>query len=142
MSNYLRLNILADVHWESKIDRVLNELSSFGYRQTFESKDYGAGLKGITVLFICQDVALNLKRRIRLSKKEMKLYMDIMLDLEAMKSASPEERKREVAQRLFNEVPEILGGYKIVDFNRDAFVADLRMWIDGIGWRQQGIRDK
>ncbi len=132
----MRFNILSDAHWESKIDQVLNELSDFGFRRHFESKKYGSGLLGLTVVFMCQDPALNLKRRLRHSKKESKVYMDIMLDLPAMKTGELDARKREVAQRLFDEVPVVLSGYKIPDFDKDAFVADLRVWIDRIGWRK------
>ncbi len=131
----MRFNILADSHWESNLEKVLNELSDFGFRRHFEALNYGAGLHGLTVVFMCQDPAMNLKRRLKLSKKESKLYMDIMLDLPTMKAALPEERKRMVAQRLFDEVPEVLSGYKIPDFNKEAFAADLREWIDEIGWR-------
>jgi hypothetical protein len=90
---------------------------------------------GVTVVFMCLDKELGLKKRIKLVKSEKKLYMDIMLDLPTMKSATPEARRREVAQRLYDEVPEVLAKYKIPDFNRDAFVADFRAWIDGTGWR-------
>lgn len=131
----MRLNILADSHWESNLDKVLNDISDFGFRRHFEALNYGAGLLGVTVVFMCQDPALNLKRRIRHSKKESKLYMDIMLDLSVMKAATPEARKHEVAQRLFDEVPEVLSRYKIPDFNQDAFVTDLRSWIESIGWK-------
>ncbi len=131
----MRLGILADVDWQSKIDRTVLELADFKFRQHFEPLDYGEGLAGLTVIFMCRDPAHNFKRRLKLSKKERSLYMDIMLDLESMKSATPEARKREVAQRLFDEVPEVLSGYKITNFNRDAFVADLQAWINSTGWR-------
>jgi vacuolar-type H+-ATPase subunit F/Vma7 len=131
----MRLNILADSHWESNLDKVLNDLSNFEFRRHFEALNYGAGLHGVTVVFMCQDPALNLKRRIRHSKKESKLYMDIMLDLPTMKAASPEERKRLVAQRLFDEVPEVLSGYKIPDFDKEAFNAEFRAWVENIAWK-------
>jgi hypothetical protein len=85
---------------------------------------------------MCQDPALNLKRRLRHSKKESKIYMDIMLDLPAMRNATSDSRKQEVAQRIFDEVPEVLGRFKIPDFDREEFVADLREWINGTGWRK------
>ena len=131
----MRLNILADSHWESNLDKVLNDLSDFEFRRHFAALDYGAGLLGVTVVFMCQDPALNLKRRIRHAKKESKLYMDIMLDLPTMKAASPEERKQIVAQRLFDEVPEVLSGYKIPDFDKESFIAEFRAWIESTAWK-------
>ena len=104
-------------------------------RQHFLPKVYGAGLNWIVVVLMCQDPELNLKRRIRHAKKESTLYMDIMLDLPTMKATSPEERKRIVAQRLFDEVPEVLSGYRIPDFDKDSFASDLRFWITSNGWK-------
>lgn len=131
----MELFISSDTHWESRVDQVLNELTDHELRQYFEGRDYGSGLAGVSVIFMCRDPSYNFKRRIKLSKKEKNLYLDIMLDLPTMKAATPEERKRVVAQRLYDEVPEVLSGYKIPDFNKDAFVADLRGRIDRIGWR-------
>lgn len=131
----MRLNILSDSHWEARLGPILNELSDTMFRQRFEGLDYGKGLTGVTVVFMCQDPSLNLKRRIRHSKKEAKVYLDIMLDLPTMKGSTPVERKRIVAQSLYDEVPSVLGTFKIVDFDRDSFVSDFCAWIDGLGWR-------
>jgi hypothetical protein len=130
----MHLRVTGDTDAEAGIGPVIIELSG-PTRQHFVPKNYGPGLLGIGIVLMCQDPALNLKRRIRHSKNESKLYMDIMLDLPTMKVAAPEERKRLVAQRLLDEVPEVLSGYKLPDFNKDAFVSDFREWIDGIGWR-------
>ena len=37
--------------------------------------------------------------------------------------------QREVAQRLYDEIQEVLSRYKIVSFDGERFVADLRSWI-------------
>ncbi|QIF04955.1 hypothetical protein [Roseimicrobium sp. ORNL1] len=115
---------------------MIEELSG-PCRKHFAPKNYGEGLSEIVVVLMCQDSALNLKRRLRYSRKESKVYMDIMLDLPAMSAATPEARKQEVMQRLFDEVPEVLERYRIPDFDREVFVADLRSWIAHIGWRER-----
>ena len=122
----MRFNLLSDTDWEAKVDRTLDELSDLGYRAYFESRNYGSSLSAVTVVFVCQDPGLNLKRRMRLVKKEKKLYMDIMLNLAEMKTADPEDGKRIVADRLITEVPAVIAKYRFDDFDSATFVADLR----------------
>jgi hypothetical protein len=130
----MRFNILSDIDWESRVDKTLDVLTKLGYRDYFDQKNYGEGLAGVVVGFICQDPELNLKRRIRLAKKEKMIFMDIMLDLPTMKAANPELRQRIVAERLIKEVPEVVLKYKINDFDSKQFIADLQQWISETGW--------
>jgi hypothetical protein len=130
----MHLRITSDENERSGVGEIVDEISG-PTRKHFVPEDYGVGLVGVVIVLTCRDPKLNFKRRVRFAKKERKVFLDIMLDLPTMIAASPEARKREVAQRLFNEVPEVLSRYKIPDFDKDAFVADLRTWIDGLGWR-------
>ncbi|CAN5785335.1 hypothetical protein BH09VER1_BH09VER1_18220 [soil metagenome] len=138
----MRLSILCDIHWESRVDLILNELPD--YRERFESRDYGRGLNCIAVILMCRNPELNFKRRIKLKnekgafREEKVLYMDIMLDLPTMSAFDRTDRgsrRKIIAQRLYDEVPEVLSRYKIADFERDAFIADFRSWIDELDWR-------
>jgi hypothetical protein len=131
----MRLSILCDANWESGIEKILGELADRHLFEHFEAREYGAGLGGVTVIFMCRDPSYDFKRRVKLSKKESKIYLDIMLNSREMSAATPEMRKREVAQRLYDEIPEVLSRYKIVSFDGERFVADLRSWIDELGWR-------
>ncbi|MFD2903779.1 hypothetical protein [Sphingobacterium anhuiense] len=124
-----RFNILADFYWESKIDKVLDTLSETGYRRFFSEQYYGSTLNGITVLLICQDPSLNLKQRIRLSKKEKTIYMDIMLDLNQFLKIEQKEREKIVVEKLINEVPVIIKKYRLEDFDILKFESDLKKWM-------------
>ena len=129
----MRLNLLSDAHWESKVGKVLDELSSTGYRQLFEARDYGKGLSGITVVFMCQEPSLNLRQRVKFAKKDKKLYIDIMLHLDQMKMATPDVRKGIVVKRLADDLPAILHEYSFEDFAEPRFVEDLKCWLTSIG---------
>ncbi len=122
----MRFSISGDFDWESNIDKVLDAFSGNNYRSYFQERDYGTGLIGITIIFICQDPALNLKRRIRLSKKEKKLYVDMMLDLPQMKSADLVKKKMIMSELLLKEIPEIVSKYKIDDFDLQRFIEDFQ----------------
>jgi hypothetical protein len=125
----MHLRITADSNSESGVGEIACELSG-PTRGHFVAKDYGVGLLGVVVVLMGRNPALNFKRRVRLSKKNKTLYMDIMLDLEDMKSASPEKRRRIIIHRLSREIPKIMLKYKMPEFARDQFFDDLRMWLD------------
>lgn len=122
----MRINILADFNWETKIDKVLDRFSEIGFRQYFAIKDYGNSIEGITIVLICQNPELKLKQRIRFSKKEKKLYIDIMLDFNKFIEINQTERKKIVTEKIMKEVPEIVSNYNFKEFNLYQFEQDLR----------------
>jgi hypothetical protein len=125
----MKLNILCDAHWESGLENISKELSSTGYRQAFASRDYGSDLNGIVIILMCRDPSLNFKQRIRLAKKEKILYLDIMLELDQMRQAKHEARKRIVAVRLAADVPAVLSKYQLANFDRIRFLEDFKSWL-------------
>ena len=122
----MRLNVLCDADWESKVDKVLFALSDLDYRRFFEKRNYGSSLDGIIIVLICLDSELNLKQRIRQSKKEKELYMDIVLELDEFKQIDQQQRNKIVANKIIAEVPVIIKKYKFPDFDLVAFEADLK----------------
>jgi hypothetical protein len=130
----MRLSILGDYNRESGLGQVTIDLSRADYKEYFAAKNYGNGLLGVAVIFMCRNPALNFKQRVRLSKKKKILYMDIMLDLPEMKSLTHEARRRLAIQRLSKEVPETLFKYEIPDFDKGLFTSDLKSWLDSLGW--------
>ena len=128
----MRLFITCDSYWEAKIDKVIDQIEDSGYESYFEEQDYGASLEGITLVLICQNPNLNLKQRIRLSKKEKKLYADIMLDLNHFLTIDQSERTRIVVDKITSELPAILDKYKLADFDLVRFKADLNLWMSKV----------
>ncbi len=119
------INILADFYWETKIDKVLDFLSNTGYRRFFEDKNYGSSLGGIVVGLMCHEPSLNLKQRIRLSKKEKIIYVDIMLDYTLFMKIDQNKRNEIVISKIKNEIPPIISKYKFEDFDLLRFENDL-----------------
>ncbi|MDB4904018.1 MAG: hypothetical protein JWQ63_3299 [Mucilaginibacter sp.] len=76
----MRVFITCDANWEAKIDKVLNILSETGYKAVFERRDYGTTIDGIGIVLMCRDPSLKFKQRIRYSRKDRTIYMDIMLN--------------------------------------------------------------
>jgi hypothetical protein len=125
----MHLRITGDTDSEAGVGEIIDELSG-PTRRHFAAKDYGIGLLGVVVVLMCQRPTLKLKRRVRLSRKDKKLYMDIMLNLNEMKSAIPETRRRIVLQRLAGEIPETVSRYDIPDFDQERFLNDLKLWLE------------
>jgi hypothetical protein len=125
------LRISSDANEESEVGRVLADISG-ATRRHFLAKDYGIGLLGVVVVLMCRNPALNFKRRVRFSKREKMIFMDVMLDLNEMRRAQHEGRKRAITERLADEVPTVIHGYSIGDFDEPRFAEDLKGWLSGI----------
>ncbi|WP_154668129.1 hypothetical protein [Pseudoduganella violaceinigra] len=121
----MRLNILADAEWDSGVGCVLDWLSTTEYWTLFQKRSYGAGLDGVSIFLICRNPEYGFKRRIRHSKKEKKIYIDVMLDLNEIATTTPAERRFKILSKLRLEVPEVIGRYKIDGFNSRLFLSDF-----------------
>lgn len=122
----MKFNLLADTNWESRVDKALDNISDLEYRRFFEKKDYGSSLDAFVVVFMCRDPYLNFKQRIRFSRKDRTIYMDIMLDFNQFVIISPDERERIMVEKMFSEIPPIIAKYKLPDFDLPRFEKDLR----------------
>ncbi len=124
----MRLVITSDENEESGVGEVVDEISG-PTRKHFMEEDYGRGLRDIGIVLMCRDPELNFKRRLRFSKKDQCLYMDIMLDLDQMTPLPHEARKRLILGRLADEIPAVLRKYDFKDFAEERFVKDLKNWL-------------
>jgi hypothetical protein len=125
----MKINLLADFFHEANIDKVLFAFNDAGFRQYFSNNNYGESIKAIGIILMCQDPRLHLKQRIRFSKKERILYMDIMLDLYEFIRINNDDRIRRVSKKLLEEIPPIIKKYKFEDFDLLRFESDLRNWL-------------
>jgi len=122
----MRLFITCDINWESRVNWVLDTLYESGYVSFFEEQIYGSAIDSIVVVVMCRNPDLNFKQRIRFSKKEKKLYLDIMLDFKYFVKINQKEREQIVVNKLITEVPLIISKYKFKDFNLPKFEIDFR----------------
>jgi len=127
----MHFQITADTNKESGVGEVVDELTG-PTRQQFISQNYGSGLPRLCVVLMCRDPELTFKRRVRFSKKEQTLYMDIMLHLPEMISLTHAERRRTIVQRLEQEIPEVLTKYAFQDFDQPRFERDVHDWFTSV----------
>jgi len=124
----MHFRITCGANKESGVGEVVDELSG-PTRKHFVPRDYGSGLPRLGVVLMCRDPALNFNRRVRFSKKDQTLYMDVMLHLPEMIPLPHEERRGIIIDRLEQEIPEILNKYDFDNFDRSRFNSDLHEWF-------------
>jgi len=129
----MRFRVVSDSNVEAGLSEISDGFYEGGLRNYFSEKYDDSGLN-LGVVLMCRDPELNFKQRISFSKKDNTLYIDIMLDFEQMSRADKHTRKRIVAEKLVNEVPQIIAKYKFKDFDLPRFSSDLRNWFDEQGW--------
>lgn len=127
----MRFMITSDANKESGVGDVVTDLCG-PTLQHFGPRDYGSGLPQLGVVLMCRDPYLNFKRRVRFSKKDQTLYMDVMLHLPDMIPLSHDERRRVIIQRLEMEIPQVLSKYAFRDFDQPRFESDLRAWFSTV----------
>lgn len=121
--------ITGDYNVESKVNEVLNRLYDLKIDEYFSKQDYCGELYGFSLVLMCRDKIHNFTQRKRYDKKERKIRMDIMLDLEEFIKIDSSERERIVAQKLVEELPLALAKYKFKNFDLPRFTEDLRSWF-------------
>ena len=78
---------------------------------------------------MCCDPDIIFKRKLRFSKKEKVLYMDIILNHDQFSVMSHEQRISEICKILLEKIPFIFKKYKFNDFNSSKLMKNLEDWF-------------
>lgn len=96
-------------------------------RKYFLEKEYGSSIERIGVVFMCRDPKLTFKQRVRFSKRDKTLFADVMLDYQAMVTATNDEvRFNLMKEKLLTKLPAIIKNYKFPEFDNDEFTNNLQ----------------
>jgi len=128
----MHLRIASDANAESGVGQVVDEISG-PIRKYFVPRDYGETLLGIAIVLMCRNPELNFVRRLRFARKEKTIFMDVMLDLEQMRHANHQHRKRIIVGQLIVEVPLVLKKYSVAGFDEVRFLEDMNNWLTNMG---------
>ena len=129
----MKINLLGDFHRDSGIEEILIMIYRKGFTKYFQDLNYGEDLNGVAIICICQNPELNLKQRIRYSKKEKFLYMDLMFDLPFMIESNVYNRQKNIESKIVEEVPKVISKYKFKNFDADTFKKDMIEWFQKNG---------
>ena len=117
----MRLNLLSDISWESKIDHAIKMVDA----APLADADYGQGLSSVVVVLNCQAPELGHKQRVKLTKATKTLYVDVMLDLQLFVRATHVERRWEIYKQVIGQVGEVLKNRRVKDFDHERFLSDI-----------------
>ncbi len=130
----MNIKVLADFDEDSYLRDVLDAFWNEGFSKYFAKKNYGKNDLRISVFFMCQRPDFVFKQRIRHSKNDNVLYIDIMLDYYEIKSSDFEKQKRVVANCFISEINRILRKYDFEEFDTLLFLNDLKHWFQERNW--------
>ena len=124
---------------DSNVEAGLGELDFDGFREYFSGKQYDDTAINIGVVLMCRDPRLKFERRVRYSRSDNWLYIDVMLDLDVMSQSDHETRKRIVGEKITAEVPQVVAKYKLRGFDLERFASDLRTWFKKNNWLEDEL---
>ena len=90
----------------------------------FKPRSYGPGLSGVGVVLMCRDPSYEFKQRVRLSKAENILDLDVMLDWNEMIHAGS-RRKAAILGVLRKTVRDVFERRTWKDFDVTQFLLDF-----------------
>jgi hypothetical protein len=129
----MRFGVSCDANIESGFDKVMFGMNK-AFHVFFGDRFYDDSGIEMFVVLMCRDPRWNFKQRIRFEKKRNCLYMDLMFNLPTMERADMSMRKKIVAEKMIDEIPQIIAKYKFKGFDLMKFSADLRNWFEDHGW--------
>lgn len=125
--------VTCDANAESKVDQIMFGING-AFEEYFGDRFYDDSGIAMFIVLMCRDPAHNFKQRIRFSKKENCLYMNLMFDLDTMIQADLAQGRLIVGEKIVNEVPRIVANKKFQGFDLLRFSVDLRAWFEQNGW--------
>jgi len=129
-----KFQLLSDTDSESGILIAKQQITSNGFNKYITSENYGSDLNGIVVILMCRKPEIVFKKRLRLSKKEKVLYMDIMLDHDLFNNMTFEQRITQICKTLLVELSQVLKKYKFQDFKSDELIKKSENWFVNYGF--------
>ncbi|MGR2920127.1 hypothetical protein [Acinetobacter sp. 1125_18A] len=129
-----KFQLLSDTDSESGILIAKQQITSNGFNKYITSESYGSDLNGIVIILMCRKPEIVFKKRLRLSKKEKVLYMDIMLDYDLFNNMAFEQRITQICKTLLVELSQVLKKYKFQDFKSDELIKKSENWFVNYGF--------
>lgn len=103
-----------------------------GLKENFRTKEYGKSITRISVVMTC--MGRDLKQRKRFKKAEGLFEYDILLDYYLIKNVDVEQKKAIIRKQIVEITEQTFNGYKFEDFDKAAFLSDMREVINTIKW--------
>ena len=103
-----------------------------GLKDGFKTKEYGTSIAVISVVLTC--MAKDLKQRKRFKKVEGRFEYDILLDYFLIKNVDVEQKKAIIRKQIIEISKQTFSTYKFEDFDKNAFLTDIKEITHSIDW--------
>ena len=125
-----RFFITCDCHQITGMLKIVEMITISGLEKKLASNNYGSSIKRLRVILFCHE--FEWKPRIRFTKNDKILGIDVIVDYTAMCKASFSERKLIVGQRMMADLAQVIAKYKFEDFDLPRFLLDLEVELKSI----------
>lgn len=125
-----RLLITCDTNQETGIRDAILSLTANNFYNFIEEVNYGNTLQHLAIFFMCLDPKIQFKPRIRFTRMDQTLCLDIILDYYQFVMMTHEQRVSELCKKLILEMPVIIQKYEIIDFDLDKLVRKFSQWFN------------
>jgi hypothetical protein len=132
--NYNNMDVNIYIEWSYELGFDAFNVLDFTERidKSFVDKYYGSSVGSIGAILICRPQ--DFKQRMRFLKGERRLTYDILLDFESVKNAPIDEKKEIIKRRIVEISEQTFSKYKFDDFDKEAFLRDLKKIVESIKW--------
>jgi len=132
----MNIGFTADTFWEAKVDDILYYLID-NMEHEFLDKQYGKNNLGIIICLFCYNNILKINKTgnaVEYYKKKNQIAYNVILDFELMKRGTEVEKRISVANEIINQTKVILDEYNFKDFDKEAFIIDLKLFFVNHKW--------
>lgn len=123
------------LEWDELCGLKLNQLYPLidGIEDQFKNKEYGVSISSMGIVMSC--LGREIKPRKRYKKDSKEFEFDIVLDYFLISGAAENEtKKKNVCQQMIESAERTFSNYKFENFDKAAFLEDLKVIINSISW--------
>lgn len=128
------MNLRITLEWDEQCGITANRIYSLrdGIEKAFSLKNYGGSISRIGVVMTCMNKDLNQRKRYKKDTKEF-IY-DILLDYFLIKNKERTQKEEIIQEQIIEITEQTFSKYKFDDFDKAAFLTDLRKAVANIEW--------
>ena len=128
------MNFRIFLEWDEQCGILLSKTYPLidGMQEAFKDKDYRASISKIGIVMTC--MAKDLMQRKRFKKDAGEFTYDILLDYFLIKNVEMGQKKMIIRKQIVEITGQTFSKYKFDDFNKIAFLSDLKKIVNAIEW--------
>ncbi|PZR23844.1 MAG: hypothetical protein DI535_23150 [Citrobacter freundii] len=122
------------LEWDEQVGISLSKMYPLreGIEEALKKRTYGQSILSLWIVMTAR--GYDFKQRKRFKKIEARFEYDILLDFFLIKNVPMEEKRRIIRKQIIDISEQTFSKYKFDDFDKNAFLSDLKEIVDAIEW--------